>query len=353
LILTLLDTIKNILIRVDGSPQIGLGHVMRCLALADKLKSAHNCSVSFALKTNEVGERIIKDKNYNILLFSNFTNDLSYEDWLNECLKITKANVLILDVRDGLQPASVARIRNKGILTVTLDDPEDKRLNVDLAFYPPVPQVNRMTWTGFVGKLFSGWDYVILRNEFLKYYPAEEHITPRILITMGGSDPYNLTLLAAKSIEKLPLTFNADILLGPGFIWHKELNEFISQTGKPFQIHQNQKDLGKFFSSYDISIASFGITTYELARMGIPAIFLCLTDDHMESAVSIEESGLGINAGRYDQVDPETLYEKILEMLNDRKRMANIRIKGPETIDGKGADRISNLIIMEAKSNEI
>lgn len=344
---------NNILIRVDGSPNIGMGHIVRCIALANRLKSAHNCNVSFALKTSEVGERIINDYNHNLLVFPKFKEDLSYEDWLDECLEITKARVLILDVRDGLNPESVAKIRNRGILTVTLDDPEDKRLFVDLAFYPPVPQVHKMNWAEFRGKLFCGWEYVILRDEFLKSYPAKENHNPKILVTMGGSDPYNLTLRVVKTLENLPNVLEANILLGPGFTWNKELNEFIAQAKKSYKIFRDPKDLGRFFSSYDLAIASFGITAYELVRIGIPAIYLCLTNDHLESAALFEESGFGLIAGRYDQVNPEDLNKQILKLLKNKTQRLNIREKGPETIDGKGADRISKLIFTELYPNEI
>ncbi|MBW1613303.1 MAG: hypothetical protein JRJ57_04875, partial [Deltaproteobacteria bacterium] len=85
-----------------------------------------------------------------------------------DCINTTKANVLILDVRDGLSKSVLRNIKQKfDIKIVTIDDPEDKRLEADLAFYPPVPQVKRIDWTGFTGELYVGWEWVILRREFV------------------------------------------------------------------------------------------------------------------------------------------------------------------------------------------
>ena len=66
---------------------------------------------------------------------------------------------------------------NNKIRVVTIDDPEDKRLESDLAFYPPIPQLKKITWGGFSGKLFVGWEYVLLRDEYNKSYPRHYIIT--------------------------------------------------------------------------------------------------------------------------------------------------------------------------------
>ena len=112
-----------------------------------------------------------------------------YEEWLTDCINQTKANILIMDMRDVLTQKELKRIKKKtGIKVVTIDDPEDKRLEADIAFYPPIPQLEKMNWKGFNGELCIGWEYVVLRKEFLIPYQKPKNQIPNILVSMGGTD---------------------------------------------------------------------------------------------------------------------------------------------------------------------
>ena len=132
----------NILFRCDGSVEIGMGHVVRCLALADHLKENHGCNIHFVMRQSELG--INQVKNSYPVIKSN-EKDFQYSKWLTDCIVKTNGNVLIMDMRDGLNREGLISIKKKtGIKVVTIDDPEDKRLEVDLAFYPPVPQLEKL-----------------------------------------------------------------------------------------------------------------------------------------------------------------------------------------------------------------
>ena len=69
-------------------------------------------------------------------------------------VKRAGATAVVLDVRDDLPRSVIRRLRKDGVLIATIDDPSDRRLDADLAFYPPIPQVQTMNWAGFTGKLF-------------------------------------------------------------------------------------------------------------------------------------------------------------------------------------------------------
>ena len=86
--------------------------------------------------------------------------------WLNAHISSQKPDILILDVRSDLATEALERWRSGGLFIATLDDPSDRRLETDLAFYPPVPQVRDFDWSGFTGELYIGWDWVVLRREF-------------------------------------------------------------------------------------------------------------------------------------------------------------------------------------------
>ena len=139
---------QRILFRCDGDTQLGLGHVVRCLALADELRDGHGCGVSFAMVRGPAGFDLVRQAGY---LIEQKQGD--YADfWLETVIQRLQPDVLVLDVRSELARGRVEKWRSNGLLIVTLDDPSERRLAADLAFYPPVPQVQHLDWTGFTGE---------------------------------------------------------------------------------------------------------------------------------------------------------------------------------------------------------
>ena len=94
----------SILFRCDGSPKIGMGHVVRCLALAEELQENHRCNIHFAMRKSELGINKVKES-YPVLESNKKAFD--YANWLKDCVKKTNVQILILDVRDEKQKHSI------------------------------------------------------------------------------------------------------------------------------------------------------------------------------------------------------------------------------------------------------
>ena len=211
----------NILFRCDGSVEVGMGHVVRCLALADHLKEIKDCSIHFAIRHSELGIKKVKET-YPVIRSKEESFD--YIKWLSDCIIRTNSNTLIMDIRDGLTREELKSIKKKtGIKVVTIDDPEDKRLEADLAFCPPVPQLEKLNWDGFGGELYVGWEYVLLRKEFLKQYPKPKNSIPNILVSMGATDGKNMTEFVINSLDRIIEKFKVRIIVGSGYPYQKKV----------------------------------------------------------------------------------------------------------------------------------
>ena len=345
---------QNILFRCDGSPEIGLGHITRCLALADELHEVHNCRITFAMRTGPLGTQMVEKKGYKSIVSQENDRTFDYGNWLNECVKKADARAIVFDVRDGLARAVVKELRDNGIFIVTIDDPEDKRLEADMAFCPPVPQVKQIDWTGFTGELFVGWEWVILRKEFsttpCSLPPAPCSKIPRMLVTMGGSDPQAMTIKAVKALEQLDDSFEAIVVLGAGFQHKKQLDDLLSDCRHYFEVQENVKNMAELMAQSHFAVASFGVTAYELAAMGVPAIYLCLTEDHAESASAFVEEGMAILLGIFTQVNAGIITREINNILNNKSLLSELTANTRKHIDGQGAIRIA---LMVANSHSI
>jgi len=349
-----------VLFRCDGSQKVGLGHVVRCLALADELREVHGCQVAFAMRDGPLGLEMVSKKGYQVIGPPEPGHSFNYARWLLELDRKGVPRVLVFDVRDDLARADVDKLREKGILIVVVDDASERRLAADFAFYPPVPQVQRLNWDGFTGQLFVGWDWVILRREFahssrtpICYSPSAIRNSPlKVLVTMGGSDPNGLTLRTVKALDLLQEDFQTIVLLGPGFVHHDALRNQLATMHRRFDVRENVSDVAVLMTQADLAVASFGVTAYELAAMGVSAVYLCLTQDHAESASPFVEAGMAICLGVSADVTEEMLAQKVRNLLRDVSGRLRMARQATMQVDGQGVRRVADILATRLSADE-
>jgi len=334
----------NILFRCDGSVEIGMGHVVRCLALANELKDKYDCNITFAMRKLDLGNKKVLES-FSVITANSEDIKLNYVDWLTKSILDTKTEILILDVRDGLLSSDLKKIKiETGVKLVTIDDPEEKRLEVDLAFYPPVPQVKEMNWTNFKGKLYSDWKYVILRKEFLNSISSPENDFTNIFVSMGATDPKNMTNLVVDSLNNISYPFHVNIVIGEGYMFRDELIEKLENISFDYDLLINPRNIAKVMSKSNFAVISFGQTAYELTCLGVPAIHVCLSEDHKKSSSLFEQTGVGMTAGIYNQISQDDLSNKILLLLEKKKLLNKMKSKA-DSIVISGVEEISKLIL--------
>jgi UDP-N-acetylglucosamine:LPS N-acetylglucosamine transferase len=87
------------------------------------------------------------------------------------------------------------------------------------------------------------------------------------------------------------------------------------------------------------------MTAYELAAAGVPGIFLCLSEDHAQSASTFVGAGMGISLGVYDSIKTEeALREQISGLLRDPGQCLKMAGRCRQLVDGCGAERIAGAI---------
>lgn len=343
------ESSRFIIIRCDGDETIGLGHVSRCLVLARELRDCHSWGVLFAMATGTVGMNKVREASFPV---KEKPEGVSESTWLNALIDERHPDALLLDIRTDLKKTDLEPWRRKGLLIVSLDDADDRRLAADLSFHPPVPQARRLKWPQFDGEVLIGWEWILIHEKYSQTRPTPHNPQPHILVTMGGSDPANLTLLALEALEKIEAEFTATLVLGPAFGHDAELSETLCQTRRPYEVVRNLPDLLDQTTNADFAIAAFGGTAYELAARGIPSVLLGLTPDHAESARCLADAGLAINLGVADTITPDSLAKTVSEILPQRDWVDIVAEKSRTFFGMPGAQRMANRIVeaMERKA---
>jgi spore coat polysaccharide biosynthesis protein SpsF len=110
---------------------------------------------------------------------------------------------------------------------------------------------------------------------------------------------------------------------------------------KNYETVEGADDLSIEYASADMALCAFGVTAYELAACGVPAIYLGLTGDHAASASAFADAGMGISLGLVDKVSDGEIARTVQWLLNRPQARREMRKQGLTLLDGQGAVRIA------------
>lgn len=287
----------RVLIRCDGGAQIGWGHVIRCLSIADALREEQGAFVQFLTQGDAAVLEQIRSSSFRVTELDGAVDESEQIAAACESLAI---DVLFLDIRTGLSRSAVERLRWQVSRVVVFDDASERRWAADVAIYPPAPQVAHLDWTGFVGELLAGWEYVPLRKAFSQTY--QETARERILVSFGGSDPEGSTMRILQGLVDAGVDqrYGIDVLIGPSCQSKDALLDRFGDADSKVQLHIGRSDVWNLMRNAKVALCSFGVVSYELVSQRVPQLIFCRTEDDLQHASIFSEHNLG---QRYSMAD--------------------------------------------------
>ena len=206
--------------------------------------------------------------------------------------------------------------------------------------------------------LLLGTKYTIFRKEFLlkrNYKKQISEKTKNILVTMGGSDPYNVTLMVLKALELLQNEqINVKVITGPANKHLESVKKRINNSKIPCNVHQNAIDMTELMEWADIAITAAGSTCWELAYMGVPMVVIAIAENQSMNASYLGEGQYAINLGWYENLTLELIKSSIEKIIDQPYKLFNMQQRSKSLVDGYGIERImmhiknENLWIREA-----
>ena len=190
----------NILIRVDSSSKIGLGHLMRCLVLASRY---NNSNVIFASQdlVNNANQKII-DLGYKLEVLRN--NSVKA---LVKCCKNNSTDMLIIDSYEISFDMEKKIKEQTSCKLMVLDDTYEKHYcDVLLNHNIYAKEHKYKNKVPSFCTIQCGSKFTLIREEFLKKYKKTKNKKFSLLICLGGSDFNNINLRILKSLKKLDIT---------------------------------------------------------------------------------------------------------------------------------------------------
>lgn len=337
--------------RVDGNQTIGMGHYVRCAAIAGEL-SDHGEQVLFII-ASDADEKFIREQNLSYYRLKN--GGKNGWDAAEVCELIDQRDITTLIVDTYRIDQEDFRQLKKHCRTIYIDDLDTYECEADAIInFNPGAEEEKYGQGGKQGRrIYAGVRYYPLRKFFLLY--RKETLNKqvrRVLITSGSTDPYQCVKKIIYAIcpdDWLQIQFS--LLEGAFFPeeYKTELRETVGKyrNVKPVPWSKNVADL---LRNYDLVISSGSSTVLEALSMNVPCITYQFAENHRQECAALQTEGMADWAGNIlDEQFAETV-RRLFEVnlaFEEREKKAGKYLK---QFDGKGLERIANCILAEKKT---
>jgi spore coat polysaccharide biosynthesis predicted glycosyltransferase SpsG len=326
----------RVVLRADASIEIGTGHVVRQLSLAEELLG-RGCEVFLLGAVGEAGWVMPAIEEVRGLEWVNLPRAESE----SAALSSLKPAVVVVDSY-AHDSARLACLEAKvGRVAVILDGPwQDVSGSLGIAPILDSDSPWLSTYRRRFSELYAGPSYVVLRPGIINLRAlreVNESHGSEVTVALGGTDPGRHTewVMEALTRSELPLTVNivtADSAL---------LN-FAGRSGQHnFVFHEPGSAYSSALASASLVIAAGGTSALELIYLGIPSIFVPVAENQFPNAEAIDQLGLGTVVWPGDTSRREKMTQAV-ECILGTPRPALAR---NSVIDGFGAQRVADIIL--------
>lgn len=326
----------QIAFRTDASLQIGSGHVMRCLTLAEALR-ARGAQCHFISRAHP-GHLFdtIRQRGFTVTalpagLPPPHTNvpagiapalQLAHATWLGcdwqtdaaqtgAILATLQPDWLITDHYALAQPWEVL-LRPHYKKLMVIDDLADRPHCCDLLLDQNLGRWPQ-DYAGLVptrSQVLTGPHYALLRPEFaaLRAYSLQRRANAtrlkQVLITMGGVDHNNATAQVMQALKNcaLPVDCNIMVVMGLTAPWLDDIRELAVQMPWPTEVLINVNDMAQRMADSDLAIGAAGSTSWERCCLGLPTLMVVLAQNQLPGAQALSAASAAQLIGEVDDI---------------------------------------------------
>lgn len=367
-----------VVIRADANSKIGMGHVMRCLSVADALLKRGEEVLFVTADDTPVPLLTKKGIPYRVL----HTDYADMEAELPELWEVLRElpqgaespdatlaqkNTSILVDSYYVTEKYLAALK-KRITTIYMDD-------IYAFSYPVDMLINYNIYGEEMGyekdaafadtKLLLGANYVPLREEFSAgagYVQSREalslgaaNVTPAeeggILITTGGSDSFNLAGQLLMEAMKYDALKEKEYHVVSGSL-NPHIGELqaLAQKHENIHIHCNVTNMAELMAESEVALSAGGSTLYELCAMGVPVIAFSFAENQERLVQTFVKRGIAQYGGNY-RTDGNKMIQNTIaglqKLCGDEALKTEYRRKALQLVDGRGAERIAEALLSE------
>jgi UDP-2,4-diacetamido-2,4,6-trideoxy-beta-L-altropyranose hydrolase len=334
---------RTAVFRTEASPEIGGGHLIRCLSLADGLsKEGWKCVFAVTGKTPDTVPAL-NDSGHAIQILSGPAGD----EPADIASKWGDGYVFLIVDHYGRDEKFEGACRSWADGILVIDDLANRPHDCDFLLDQTLgrgredyaPGVNREC------RMLLGPDYALLREQF----PAarEEALSRRmkagavrrILISLGATDPEDVNSLALRGVARSGADAAVDVVMGSQSPNLEKVNKIAEEMPQRVRVLTDVSNMAGLMASADLSVGAAGVSTWERCCLGLPSIVIIRAESQRLQGQFVKESGLAIVLGWTHEVSEEDIAGAIALLAEDSARRLEIGGAASAACDGRGVER--------------
>ncbi len=328
----------------EATRQIGMGHLMECLAISDEMRS-QGIPVEFVTDPYQPAASILEQRGVP------FT--LSPKSSANEticALAETHPDRTVLMHHRSASLNNQTSLKKYGFRLIVCDQLGGIEVSSDVLINcSDIPEWLHYSYSDTSPLCCFGPDYAVLRKEFEKYHRQSKTFPDdgfKVLVTMGGVDRTGATIRIIDALASSDISSSFTVILGRGFYHWDSLKQSGSFQDSRFQFLHNVSDMENQMFNSDVVICSGGFTLYEMACVGVPG--LVLWEDPHEEILGryFEAKGTVLVVGNGMKSNKSLIRSSVEKLLSNKTKLIQMSKKGKALVDCKGIDRVCQAIAL-------
>jgi len=325
---------QHILFLTEAGANIGLGHVMRCVAIAASFRASGHHTDILVDVSGSMPELIAPD--------------VEAHPWRRNPAQLPSVlrgvDQVVIDSYLADVPLYTT-IAHQAPFSVAIDDFDRIVYPVDLVINPN-PFALQLDYGDQQSEVIRGSDFVILRPEFLPHRNTFEIDIPcsDLFVTVGGDDYRDLLsqlvpALAERGYRLRVVAGDRTDALRARCAGHEHLRIFD---------HLTASEMAQQMIRADAAISAAGQTLHELAFLGIPTLGICINGDQEQNIASYARTGFLPRTIYWNQDHLiDTVWTELKKLSDFEARRSRSRI-GQSVVDGRGPARIREAMLKRA-----
>jgi spore coat polysaccharide biosynthesis predicted glycosyltransferase SpsG len=274
-------------------------------------------------------------------------NPLSTQDAVADAGTAKREGATVIVVDDyAATPEYLDGLAGNGLKVGVIDDLADRDLRAAGWILNQNLGADRLEYSvGPDRTLLLGPTWALLRSEFAEVR-AESAREPadggrRVLITLGGGGAEDVTKATIAALDAVRAPLDIEVVVGSRGRDPESLEMVARRSAHDVAIHVGVTNMAARMAQADISVNAGGSTCWELLCLGVPMVVMALSANQRPTTDALSREMLAVVV---EAQDPAGIATGVEDLLEDPRRRCELRRRGMDLIDGRGADRAARSV---------
>ena len=325
-------------IRCDAGARTGVGHLVRCVALAEELV-ARGTGVRFLSDLGGVAWAEAQLARRGLPWHPPPSDPAG----LVAAVERLEIDALVIDSYT-LPPGHSAAVRKAGHRVLAIVDGDFRGQSADI--YVDQNLDAHIEVEDAVG--LAGLDYALLRSSVRSLRPETPPVhgsgrTPKVVAFFGGTDAYRAAPQVARLLTRTGVAFDATIIAANEEL-HAELSAIPAGAGQRLEIIPPTDELPKLLAGADLAVSASGTSTWELLCLGLPAALVWVVDNQILGYDRTIARGFAAGLGQLGHLGDDAV-AVLKRLLTDASLRTDLAARAWAAVDGRGVERVADALL--------